>query len=90
MQNNKYDDGGPAYARAGFNLSGDSVDEEGMTLLDKFASTVDVPWDAAHHTLKSELKRVPTGMEIAEFRANYKYVEAAAMIAEKRKKEVQE
>lgn len=78
------DDGGPVYPNE---VHSEWKKKQGKTLRDDFASKVNIPWDAAYHTLEKEFGREPTGKEIAEFRADYKYIEADAMIAEKRRTE---
>ena len=72
------DNGGPVFPVEGFH--------DGMTLRDWFAGQANVPWNAAIETLRIRGVDQPTVKELAEYRAELKYIEADAMLAARRTK----
>jgi len=73
------DDGGPA-----FPFRSEVVLQLGMTLRDWFAGQAIVPWNAVIETLSLKGEQYPTAGRAAEYRAKLKYLEADAMLAERR------
>lgn len=66
-----------------------AVQHPGMSLRDWFAGQADVPWNAVIETLE---KKFPnrngkfTVSEVVTYRAEFKYIEADAMLLERAKK----
>ncbi|MNL49700.1 hypothetical protein D3C87_1726580 [compost metagenome] len=56
-----------------------------MNLRDYFAIHADVPWNAVIETLSLRGVTSPTVKQMAEYRAQLKYCEADAMLAERKK-----
>lgn len=53
----------------------------GMTMLDWFASQADIPWNAVKEGLLiNKSIEHPTVLQMAEYRAELKYIEAEAMM----------
>ncbi len=65
--------------------SGQADITKGMDLRDYFAIHADVPWNAAIETLSLRGNSTPTVKEMAEYRAQLKYIEADAMLAARTK-----
>lgn len=59
--------------------------QTGMSLRDWFATHADVPWNAAIETLSLRGCSHPTVKQLAEYRAQLKYIEADAMLAARTK-----
>ena len=75
--------GGPAFpdpGRAQSQKQREALGNEGMTLRDYFAASVDIPWNAVIETLKLKGEPNPTVMRTVEYRAAMRYAEADAML----------
>ena len=81
-----YQDGGPAFPLNAKSAHGQHrFTHTGMTLRDWFASQADVPWNAVLDTLRLRGEPTPTAARFAEYRAELRYLEADAMLAERAK-----
>lgn len=80
----------PAFPRpVVFNEKQGTLDygETGMDLRDYFAAHVDIPWDVVMEMWRLNEKGDPTVAKLLEYRAGLRYIEANAMMVERKYKE---
>lgn len=81
---NEQKDGGPAFPQndlSGYGMGPSETGNRGMSLRDWFAGQADVPWNAVIETMALRGNAKPTVLEMATYRAELKYIEAAAMLS---------
>lgn len=77
-------DGGPAFPTNPL-INSFGIKSDGMSLLDYFAASVDIPWNAVIETLRLIGEEIPTVDRVCEYRAVMRYCEARAMLVQRAK-----